>query len=445
MQKKENAVAFIINDSYAFAVANLICCIERYDPDFVNQYVVFYSSLSEQNKAALKELVKHIEFIPYSEEYFVLKAPNFPLTAPCIKKWTHLQMAKFELFELLSRYKKVLYLDADMHILGSIRELFENSPMAWRPSSADFRGFVGKFMSIPDGYTMPNGGLIFLTDQISGWQGLTEQCYQLFQDGYKGGIRPDRGQDEIILGILNYKNSLGCRVLPMIYNCPLGGKQTNKAKILHFMGPYKVWKNPILLNMFPELIKNVKRFISVGGKGYDGEVFLGGGFFSKDFGLLASFQTIRNILIWKETLKNVHLELPANIIHSDKLSLNYFQCYLRGFTTKIHYELISDGKQTPVHTVIGFHIEDPSLIKMANMQKYLSKKAEQLNYTYFFNEKTIGIQSRVKNSELYNKFLKFVQGTHEEFPGAISYFRETRFFIKFIKRIKFYFQYRIWL
>lgn len=416
--KKDKAVVFATNDSYCFALANVIMNIEKNDPNLISEYVVYTSGVSQNNKDALSKIVNNIVFIEFSEENFYKRAHKVPKNAPFIEHWSHLPMAHFEIFDLLDKYKKILYLDADLYINQSIAHLFESKPLAWRASAADFHGFAKNYISMPEEMTMPNGGLIFVNDDLPNYNTLTQECYNILNDGY-GKIRPDRGHDEIVLGILNYKFSLNVELLPMIYNCPLGGKQTNKAVVLHFMGPNKIWKNPILWNMFPEFKSNYAIFVKNGGIPFKGDLLLGNGIFDSNFGLLQSYQMVRYTLLWDELLGDTYMHLPEGIVQSKVLTKPYLRYYLKQLNNKsVFYEVSCvEGKK---EKFLSFCIDDALYSKNSSIRVELKRLCSLLSFEYLSEDKRLSCRTVVKNSEVAKSLLLFMELTKDTFIKLFS-------------------------
>ncbi len=403
--KKDKAVVFAISDSYSFAVANMILNIETNDPGLISEYVIFSPDISDVNKNALLKLVPNIVFKDYKENYFFERAPKVPRDAPFIVHWSYISMAHFEIFDLLDEYKHILYLDADMFVYKSIANLFNSKPLAWRASAADFYGFVKGYIEMPTGMTMPNAGLVYVNDKLPNYKTLTNACYDILCDGY-GKMRTDRAHDEMVLGILNYKYSLDVQLLPMVYNCPFGGRQTNKAIILHFMGPLKIWKNPIYLNFFPAFKQNYDSFIKAGGRPYEGDLCLGNGYFSEDFGLLESFFTVKYILMWKDLLGNLFLMLPEGVVQSDILSKPYVRFYLKQFDMSLFYEIsVNEGKNSKY---ISFNVSNSAILLSEKVKSEIKHLGGFLGFEYTENNGLVSIRKLVKDQILINEFLLFI-------------------------------------
>ncbi|MBR4604770.1 MAG: hypothetical protein IKO41_00885 [Lachnospiraceae bacterium] len=408
--KSNLAIILSINDNYAFAASNVIQRIEFYDHGLVDKYIIFHDHLSQNNIIALKALTKKIDFRIYDISSFLKKCPNFSKDTPSIARWTHLIFAKFEIFKLTENFKNCIFFDADLHPLTSIKQILTYRPFAWRPAAPSLTERTKNYENIPQHFTMPNAGLIYVSDSIKDCSKYTNICYTILNDSF-GKISTSQGQDEIVFGVLNYKYNLNANHLPMIWNCPLGGKQTDKAKILHFMGRLKIWKNPILLQMFPEFKNNLQRHIDLGGTFNKNDVSLGDGFFSKNFTLLDSYNTIKNILLWKELLGDFYLKLNSNCVMSQETSKQYIQFYIKGFNKEIHYEIIQI-KDKPYHKIIGFHIEDQKIIKdkisSLNIMKNISNK---LGFIFKVTNKKLIIERTVKDTNLLESFSRFIENT----------------------------------
>lgn len=414
VKKSKLALMFVLNDSFAFAAANVIRTFEFWHPNVEVEYVIFCENLVEENKLALTLMTKRkIVFKEFSQEYLQCRCPKLPMDAPCIKKWSILHLAKFEIFDLLNTYESVLFLDADTHFVGSIDNVLKKKVgIAWRASAADFHGFVSNFEKVPLEYTMPNGGFIYVDDSLSGYENLTETCYKLENESY-GITRSDKGQDEIIFGLINYKYKLNVHLLPMAYNCPLGGKQTNKALLLHFMGNIaKIWKNNLLINFFPDFKKNYNDFIKFGGLPYSGEINTSNGNFSKNYGLLQAYNVVRYITIWSNLLGNetLHKGLPENIYSTYIYSRKFIPFYFKNLTKKIHYELIYVEGKDNIKTM-AFHIEDETTIKCQTKIESIKKIFSIYSFDFSQESTKVSFEKNVKNDIVIDLFLQFMKAT----------------------------------
>ncbi len=422
--KKNNAVVLAINDGYAFAAANVIQCLERHDPGLIDEYVILHADLSAKNMDALKKLALCVTFTDYGSEVFREKCPSFPLDAPSIQHWSHLMFAKFEIFALTRRFHNCLFMDADLHPMCSIREIFDNGPLAWRPAAPSLSRRAKDYMSIPEEARMPNAGLVLVSDALKDCEQYTAVCYELLARSY-GKISTRLGQDEVVLGMLNYQHGLNAKCLHMAWNCPLGGKQTNRAKILHFMGQFKIWKNPLLWQMFPDFQRHVGRFVELGGIFDRGEALLGQGFFSKNFTLFDSFMTVKNILVWRELLGDFYLHLPDDIVMSVELSKPYVQFYIKGLPKEIHYELLQI-RDSPSWKIVGFHIEHHPVLQNQALPDVFKKYAAKIkNVKYHTSLKKLSLEFEVKDVDVCAKFLNFLTDTIKDFTSALKKYMKT--------------------
>ena len=287
-------------------------------------------------------------------------------------------------------------------------------------SAADFHGFAQNYISMPEDMTMPNGGLIFVNDQLPNYESLTQECYNILNDGY-GKIRPDRGHDEIVLGILNYKFSLNVELLPMIYNCPIGGKQTNKAVILHFMGPNKIWKNPILFNMFPQFKNNYNFFVKNGGTPYSGELLLGNEIFDSNFGFLQSYHMIKYTLDWDSMLGDLYLNLPNGVIQSNVMTKPFIKYYIKKLCTKEIYYEISCVEGKALSKFISFNITSPKLINTPDIKKQIKDLSWLISFDFIDTPEKISIQKAIRNKDVSSCFLLFLNLTLDYLINIISH------------------------
>lgn len=170
--KKNCVIVFFITKDYAFTVANMIIGLNRYSPNLADDIIIFHEGLSDDDKNCLNILSNKIIFKKFTKDEFMnkisTKLKNNKKFIHSIEKYTYLNLAKFEIFNLLNNYKNVIMLDTDMLIQKDFSEILNYKPAAWRPTviglHASFNYNAYDFLTKDS--ARPNGGLLYICDEL---------------------------------------------------------------------------------------------------------------------------------------------------------------------------------------------------------------------------------------------------------------------------------------
>lgn len=233
-----------------------------------------------------------------------------------VKKWGVYVLAKLKGFELVRRYKRSLFLDADMLIRGDVSKIFDieeeiawRKVIAWNPNEI-FKDVIGT----NDYISACNAGLIYFTDKLNKYQ-ITNlnilEAFSVIKDLKRGGI------DERILAYIVYKNKIKLRELDISYNCPVpDSKKLDDVKIIHFLDYKgiitKPWKNLVAYLYFEDWAINYKKWIDMGGQGLVD-------FNIEDKYNLFGFDKAAKIL----NLNRINLQQQSEIQNLNKINLQY--------------------------------------------------------------------------------------------------------------------------
>ncbi|MCG7656586.1 glycosyltransferase family 8 protein [Wielerella bovis] len=259
--KKNNAICFIVNNKYTFALSAMIVNLQKTNPDLYDEIVVYHDDLTDDDCRKFLKLETRIRFIKY--DYKNWEKEHKPVTAILAKqflsRYSHLAWSKYKIFELLQYYKRVLYLDLDMIIKGDISELFTLEGVAWRNGDSFHKKFGSKLKlkdfsetkNIPEDTSTPNGGLIYISDVID-WQKALQDGNNFlvkFMDYYEAGI------DELVLAWVVYQHKLKLTSLDAYTFNTFPQMYKFHTKIIHFMGGEKPWNSELMQTVYPEWIQ----------------------------------------------------------------------------------------------------------------------------------------------------------------------------------------------
>ncbi|MBK8992795.1 MAG: hypothetical protein IPM40_14475 [Gammaproteobacteria bacterium] len=118
--KRPVAVVLGITADMAFAAANVLLGLERFPPADGYDVVIFHNGVPAGDLALLARL-RDCHFVAYRCAESIRR--NIP--AHALRAFSEIVYAKYECFELLNRYSRVIWLDTDILIRGDTAELLE--------------------------------------------------------------------------------------------------------------------------------------------------------------------------------------------------------------------------------------------------------------------------------------------------------------------------------
>jgi lipopolysaccharide biosynthesis glycosyltransferase len=267
--KEDRAIVFHCNRDYIFALGSMICNLEERSVSY-DRIIVYTNFHDDSIFRKFIDINEKIEFIYYPLDDFI-KEFNIDITNRNIKnyieRYTHLCYIKLKIFEMLARYRHVLFMDLDMYVAGNFDELFDlDCDIAWRCGVTLLTKFgksnldIGNVPYLKDADTTtsaPNGGFILVNHSLA-----HEDIYQFSKEffcKYVGFFNSTI--DEIVFSVaVLCKNLRLIKLDQQIYNTPLQ-LFTEKAKIIHFIGrETKPWSNILFQRLFPGWLENYRRF-----------------------------------------------------------------------------------------------------------------------------------------------------------------------------------------
>lgn len=264
----KNAIFFAINNEYAFAVANVVMGLLKHSEALMRttDIIIYHNGISEKNMELLRSLHENTLFIhmQFPQEWEELLA--HPRTQP----WGAYVICKLYGFELISKYEKVLHLDADMYVCGDISSLFEieeefawRSVIGWKPNEV-FASVLPAGAQIQCG----NGGMLLFTNKLS--------KYGIDKDAVKAAFLkikdlPTGGIDETVIAWIIYEMGIQTKDVDIRYfNTPsrFAGPET---RLVHFLNSLaissKPWVNPASYIYHKEWAQNYQKWLDMGGEG----------------------------------------------------------------------------------------------------------------------------------------------------------------------------------
>ena len=262
--KKNNAIIFIVNSAYRFALATTLINLQKTNPHIYDEVVVYHDDLTELDMEKLKKIEPKMVFVEYNYDMWEKehKKPVTTLSKNFLTRYSHLAWSKYKVVEQLKNYKRILYLDLDIVIRGDISELFEIEGFAWRNGDSFHKKFGSKqdinahkeTKNIPIEYSSPNGGLFYASD-VAQWDKCISdgQHFLLkFMDFYDAGV------DELVLAWMAYNNKIAVTSLDYRKYNTFPQLHNYETRITHFMGKEKPWNSELMQPIFPEWMQYYK-------------------------------------------------------------------------------------------------------------------------------------------------------------------------------------------
>lgn len=392
----KKGICFSITKDLEFAVANIIIGIEEYSPGLIDNYIILCDDSEYfEDKSLLKKISPKVLFknINISDIYLEFLDKQ-------VKRYSKFFLAKFFIFELLQDFEKILWLDADICIQGDISDIFSYGPMAWRPTVIPMSKKLEKYMSLPEEASAPNGGVILVTRDIKDYAKHTANCFNILK--YMAQNKIDISSvDEIVFGLLSYKNCIPVKMLPPTYNSGCSWKDSENAKIVHSIGEEKFWNSPLRYVLFPAWQKHHQAWIDLGGcdcKSYKYQKFLGQGSNREILFAITYYEKWTKIINDIGCLFDIYLE-PI-------LLRKFIRFFIYNIPKSIHYEIEIKSNSF----LIALHFEKDSINeKSVNFSTNFVSQCQ--DFTLINTPKIIGFEKLVSQKQLIDNFESLIEKT----------------------------------
>ncbi len=262
----KNKLAFVLGSTgnMAFAVANVLMgVVKNYNKSNFDVIIYCDENFAGEDKRLLNTIHK-CEFIKY--DFFEGNTEKFDQNI--LNRFTSLAFSRYECFNLLEKYEKVVWLDIDLLIKGEINGLIESCKTGIALYCKD--GILGNEFSKPvENYDMAresfNSGVIVLSENLKNPDEISKWCYEKTIEYAEYLKCPDQA----IINLAIQEFNLNVTVLADEYNCHPDYPDSDKAKILHPFCMEKFWN----FYNYKEWNDNYKKWLKMGGSAYKGKVF----------------------------------------------------------------------------------------------------------------------------------------------------------------------------
>ena len=259
MNKKELAIVLGATVNMTFALANVLMGIKKHLTIQKFDVIVYHKDIQGNEKIILSSII-HCEFKDYDLE-------SSDISHHSLNRYSLLAYSRYECFDLLNEYQKVLWLDIDVFIQKDLSNLLsiDIEDVALWKNDIHKNGF--NFKQPIDNYDMEsnyyNTGIILFSDKMTDFSKMKDWCYKKTKEYGKHLICADQGIINLVLQEFKVKIT----DLEEIYNCHPEKTFVNEAVIIHPYAEEKLWN----YYNFEEWSNNYKNWLKMGGIPYKGK------------------------------------------------------------------------------------------------------------------------------------------------------------------------------
>jgi hypothetical protein len=235
MGKRALAIVMGITPDLAFAAATVLLGLQRFPPGKAYDVILHHGGVPSRDLALLSS-IHPCHFVRYHCPAQIQRT----IPADTLRAFSDQAYAKYECFELLGRYARVIWLDADLLIRGDTRQILDRC-RAGAAFAREDKPLRFNFRCDIPGFDMDrpffNTGVFALSDGICGWQDATAW---LVDATIRYADRLVMGEQGILNLWLQHRRIEPVDLLPE-YNVFRHRPGAPGARIVHAVGHHKPW------------------------------------------------------------------------------------------------------------------------------------------------------------------------------------------------------------
>ncbi len=257
LMKKECAIVLGITDNYTYAACNVLVGLKQHCRPFWDDVIIYCDQLSDANEKTLQQVIPCVLHRVEDYDWVRLAKQNIPEN-----RYSVATMFRYMCFDLLSEYRKVVWLDADILIQNDISGLLDYADKTGYAAtrSFEFTPVEANFTKWIDGYemfvTMYNAGMLVLSDVLPQYEKMRDWCVQKTTELGKVLRMPDQG----ILNLMLQEFHITPEVIDIFKYCCFPdwkiSTDVSEAYIVHPYSAKKFWNDIELNKKFPEWSEN---------------------------------------------------------------------------------------------------------------------------------------------------------------------------------------------
>ena len=255
--KKKCAVVLGITDDFTYAACNVLVGLKKHCRPFWDDVIIYCDRLSRDNQKVLQRIMPCILYCVEDDDW----VQQAKLTIPD-NRYSVATMFRYMCFELLAKYQKVIWLDADIMIQNDISGLLEYADQTgyaatrsfeFTPVEANFEKWIAGYEMF---VIMYNAGMLVLSDVLPKYEKMKDWCVRKTVELGKILRMPDQG----ILNLMLQEFNITPEKIDIFKYCCFPdwkiSTDVNEAYIVHPYSAKKFWNNVELNKKFPEWSEN---------------------------------------------------------------------------------------------------------------------------------------------------------------------------------------------
>lgn len=228
---KRNAIFFSCNERFIFTLSVALLSLKKYNQELLKNtdVLVYYQGFTQADKDFLSRILP----CKFTEYHFAVETDFNNIN---FKHFTQLTFARYEIFDLLDTYRKVLYIDVDVMIGGDLSYIFNNfgdktGVAMCKDTQKGLTLITKNFVKPMPQYDMTvpcyNAGVTLFCDNIPHRKELRMWCYHKTAEWLENLVCPDQG----VVNVMFQEFGIQVEVLPDICNClPSNPKYLDKNR-----------------------------------------------------------------------------------------------------------------------------------------------------------------------------------------------------------------------
>jgi len=235
-ETKKTAIVFAINGLYAFCTYVSILSLFKHSPQLAKQsdIYIYVCDISDTDKKALRTL-GNIKIIDY-------EIPVKIKQTEAVKSFSLASFARYECFDMLNKYERIIYLDGDILVQKELLPVFDlaHNGIGMIKEKVNVQIFSKPIDGFDFSTTFFNSGFIVLTNKLNvNYKAFRDFCYISTAKYVEFLNLPDQA----IINFALQKYDIKPVQISNTYNMPasMSGKFLKQAKIIHSTGHRKFW------------------------------------------------------------------------------------------------------------------------------------------------------------------------------------------------------------
>lgn len=259
---KKFALLLCSTENQMFAVGNVLIGFKKYFSLDEKDYdiILLVDTINDKNKTILEKIHKNIIIKKFKNPF----SKSFLNSVPG-SNWSFMTFARFEAFDLIKDYEKLLYIDTDTLIKKDLAPMLSfNEKSIYMVNEENRLEEMLKLKKFVHNYTdnkydlnkkIFNAGVILITNKLKNADEIKKWCYEYCEKII--------ACDQFVINCAIQEFDLDIGVLDNVYNYTGSYNNLDNVYIIHAIG--KFWE----MSPYYEWDENNKKWIELGGVEYN--------------------------------------------------------------------------------------------------------------------------------------------------------------------------------